>query len=62
MPNEGGFIYGQDDNPNAKPSKDKVVGKVDLPEGDMQQSQDNCNIAEGTGEYSDKVKDWECDE
>ena len=60
MPNEGGFIYGQDDNKNAKPSKDKVIGKVNLPEGDGQLSEDNCNVTENA-EYTDKVKDWECE-
>lgn len=55
--NEGGFIYGQDDNPHAKPSKDKVVGKVDLPE--KGEGVDNCNVNENV-EYSDKIE-GECE-
>ena len=62
MANEGGYIYGQDEDKNAVQSRDKVIGKVDMPEGDMQVSQDNCNVTESTEEYSDRVKDWGCED
>ena len=59
MANEGGFIYGQDDNEHAKPSKDKVVGKVELPDDGSQV--DNCNVKEEV-EYSDRVKGETCED
>lgn len=60
MANEGGFIYGQDDNPNAKPSKDKTIGKVEV-KVDDEKSVDNCNLKENV-KYSDAVKGEACDE
>lgn len=54
MPNEGGYIYGQDDNPKASQDKDKVVGKVDDFRGDSTQV-DDCAVDEKT-DYSDKTE------
>lgn len=56
MADEGGYIYGQDENPNAVQSKDKVVGKVDMPTDGTQV--DDCAVEENV-EYSDKTED--CD-
>ena len=54
MPNEGGYIYGQDDDKNAPQSKDKVLGKVDDFSGDSTQV-DDCAVDEST-DYTDKTE------
>lgn len=56
MADEGGYIYGQDENPHAVQSKDKVVGKVDMPTDGTQV--DDCDVKENV-EYSDKTEDCE---
>jgi len=56
MADEGGYIYGQDENPHAVQSKDKVIGKVDMPADGSQV--DDCNVAENV-EYSDKTEECE---